>query len=340
MPEITTPVHEQHRNGARVFLSLIRSMLTGPELLAKIKELGFVSKSELVRECGYISTKKDGGSRLNFTAFYEALLAAKGVTPDTDGGGGDTDRSTPVSYKPSAGTEIMDADKLIDSVKFLLKSVRQLSDRFVETNENIARSFDKVSTGIGDLGDRIGQIEAELQSLRDLELISVDSNRRLTELPVSPDHQGLVIPALNLPIEAILDVYRNTPVLLQPFARACSVSGRTLSGIIAEVELEVFAQGTTWIIETQDGDWMLFPRPGMLQRQTQIESLRRFFDVRVESALPAELDLLIHATATAVQHGRRWYLKEKGEIGVYSDPLQRSLEIRIRLLEQRLSERS
>jgi hypothetical protein len=56
------------------------TMLTGSELLAKVKELGDASKSELVRECGYVSTKKDGSERLNFTAFYEALLEAKGVT--------------------------------------------------------------------------------------------------------------------------------------------------------------------------------------------------------------------------------------------------------------------
>ena len=56
------------------------TMLTGAELLAKVKELGDASKSELVRECGYVSTKKDGSERLNFTAFYEALLEAKGVT--------------------------------------------------------------------------------------------------------------------------------------------------------------------------------------------------------------------------------------------------------------------
>ena len=62
-------------------------MLTGPELLAKVKELGDVSKSDLVRECGYVSTKKDGGERLNFTAFYEALLHAKGVNLGADSGG-------------------------------------------------------------------------------------------------------------------------------------------------------------------------------------------------------------------------------------------------------------
>jgi hypothetical protein len=54
-------------------------MLTGAELLSRVKELGDASKSELVRSCGYVSTKKDGSERLNFTAFYEALLEAKGV---------------------------------------------------------------------------------------------------------------------------------------------------------------------------------------------------------------------------------------------------------------------
>ena len=63
------------------------SMLTGSDLLAKVKELGDVSKSELVRSCGYVSSKKDGSERLNFTAFYEALLEAKGLSFGDSGKG-------------------------------------------------------------------------------------------------------------------------------------------------------------------------------------------------------------------------------------------------------------
>ena len=63
-------------------------MLTGSDLLNKVKDLGDVSKSDLVRVCGYVSHKKDGGERLNFTAFYEALLDAKGVSLGTGGVGG------------------------------------------------------------------------------------------------------------------------------------------------------------------------------------------------------------------------------------------------------------
>ena len=60
-------------------------MLTGADLLTKMKELGDVSKTELATQCGYVSKKKDGSDRVNFTAFYEALLGAKGVEL---GGGG------------------------------------------------------------------------------------------------------------------------------------------------------------------------------------------------------------------------------------------------------------
>ncbi len=73
-------------------------MLIGSDLLAKVKELGDASKSDLVRECGYVSTKKDCGERLNFTAFYEALLEAKGVSLGEGGGKGAGTPGRKLSY--------------------------------------------------------------------------------------------------------------------------------------------------------------------------------------------------------------------------------------------------
>ena len=72
-------------------------MLTGEDLLAKVKEMGGASKSEVVKACGYVSQKKDGSDRLNFTAFYEALLEAKGVGIGSGGGVGKGGRK--LSYK-------------------------------------------------------------------------------------------------------------------------------------------------------------------------------------------------------------------------------------------------
>ena len=73
-------------------------MLTGSDLLAKVKELGDVSKSDLVRACGYVSSKKDGAERLNFTAFYEALLEAKGLSLGSGNGGGGGKAGRKLSY--------------------------------------------------------------------------------------------------------------------------------------------------------------------------------------------------------------------------------------------------
>ncbi len=45
-------------------------MLTGPDPLTKVKELGDVCKSDRVRACGYVSGKKDGDERLRFAAMF------------------------------------------------------------------------------------------------------------------------------------------------------------------------------------------------------------------------------------------------------------------------------
>jgi hypothetical protein len=77
-------------------------MLTGADLLAKVRELGDASKSDLVRACGYVSQKKDGTERLNFTAFYEALLVAKGLdlgtTPQSRRGGRKLSYNTKIQF--------------------------------------------------------------------------------------------------------------------------------------------------------------------------------------------------------------------------------------------------
>lgn len=74
-------------------------MLTGSDLLAKVKDLGDVSKTDLARSCGYVSAKKDGGERVNFTAFYEALLEAKGVVLSTGATAGIGKGGRKLSYK-------------------------------------------------------------------------------------------------------------------------------------------------------------------------------------------------------------------------------------------------
>ena len=53
-------------------------MLSGNQLINTVQSLPDADIKELARTCGYISTRKDGTQKLNFTDFYMALLSAKG----------------------------------------------------------------------------------------------------------------------------------------------------------------------------------------------------------------------------------------------------------------------
>ncbi len=89
--------------------------LVGGELLAKIKELGDVGKSDLVRACGYFSQRPDGSERLNFTDFYEALLEAKGIEPSSSSTDDDHDSSENSSAKTNRMDLPEDWNQLEDS---------------------------------------------------------------------------------------------------------------------------------------------------------------------------------------------------------------------------------
>ena len=51
--------------------------LTGDDLLAMVDRMSDASKSDLVRACGYVSERKEGGERLEFTRFHDALVQAR-----------------------------------------------------------------------------------------------------------------------------------------------------------------------------------------------------------------------------------------------------------------------
>jgi AbrB family looped-hinge helix DNA binding protein len=61
------------------------SPLTGKALLQKVKELNHLPKRETARECGYYTISKDNQIRVNLTDFYDALLAARGISLSPEG---------------------------------------------------------------------------------------------------------------------------------------------------------------------------------------------------------------------------------------------------------------
>ena len=52
-------------------------MLTGNQLIQTIQDNSNLIKSDLLRVTGYTSVRKDGSIKLNFTAFYQALINIK-----------------------------------------------------------------------------------------------------------------------------------------------------------------------------------------------------------------------------------------------------------------------
>ena len=245
----------------------------------------------------------------------------------------------------------METDKIVESVKILLTSVRRLSDHLLETEEVNKFAIQHVwDTGINTVRDDLTKTKQQIDAII-LRLAHIEANEQVSRHPGVSDAVTKQSPAadkavktptaqsilpLNLTDESILEIYRNSPSLLQPFARSCSISARTLSGMITEVEIEIFVQGTTWIIETIEGEWLLLPRPGLLSRPSQYQSLERLFEIEKQAKLPAELDLLKPGRASVVEHGRRWFLVSKGSVGLQPDPLKHSLERRLRILESRL----
>ena len=52
-------------------------MLSGNQLISTVQSLPEADIKEVVKTCGYISTRKDGTQKLDFNDFYIALLTAK-----------------------------------------------------------------------------------------------------------------------------------------------------------------------------------------------------------------------------------------------------------------------
>lgn len=230
----------------------------------------------------------------------------------------------------------MDESRLVESIKYLLSSVKKLTDSFVAMEKRVTLSFENLAADVDNLLERIELLEKKSIDLRDGDSLT-GRPPRTTELPVSPETKEHLVPRLNLPLDGILDVYSTTPMLLEPFSRPCSVTGRTLSGEIDEVELEVFTQGTTWAVESLEGAWLLVPRPGSLERRTQLETLERLYTIEGVKELPVLLQLIEPAKAVVVQHGRRWQLSQKGRLSVNPDPLRVSIDERLLNLEDRLA---
>ena len=226
-------------------------------------------------------------------------------------------------------------DKLVETVRFLMASTRKLSDSFQESESRVRRGFSDVAEDVEEIDQRLAAVEAQLVGIRDKALSL--HRQHLPELPVVETTTDRVIPALNLPLETILDVYASAPILLEPFSRPCALTAKTLNGETASIELESSPQALTWVLEAKDLGWLLIPRPGILERTHQLRTLQRLFKIKGGDCLPAQLQLLRTALLDSVVLGQKWQLVELGILDVNPDPTKVSFTERFSKIEERLA---
>ena len=214
-------------------------------------------------------------------------------------------------------------DRLVETVRFLMASTKKLSDALQDSQKRVRSSFENVARDVEEIERRLAWAEEVLVEQRDISLVV---HRTSTpELPAGQSSSSRIIPVLNLSVEMIADIYLSAPVLLEPFSRPCSLTARTLNGETDVIELEVASRAMTWVLEIAEANWLLIPRPGLLERQHQIQSLERLFDIKGTGHFPATLQLVKPAVLEAVVSGQRWQLVERGVLDQNADPTKISM---------------
>lgn len=135
-------------------------------------------------------------------------------------------------------------ERLVETVRFLMASTKKLSDAFQDSESRVKSSFENVGArDVEEIERRPESVEEQLVEQRVVSLVIRRSSA--PELPTALSSSARVIPVLNLSVEMIADVYVSAAALLEPFAKPCSLTARTLNGQTDEIELEVASQAMT-----------------------------------------------------------------------------------------------
>jgi len=230
-----------------------------------------------------------------------------------------------------------DIDRVIETVTVLKGSTLKLVKSFQESENRLRGAYSHVAGDIEALEKRLDAVDEKLMEIAlEINNLTVSLQRTGPELPTMDATSSGVIPGLNLSLETILDVYVSAPMLLEPFARPCSITAQTLNGQIRCVELEIATHSMTWVIEVAQLGWILIPRPGSLKRSHQWQSLQRLFEIRGDKAIPSSLHLLRPALLESVVLGKKWQVILPGILDTSAENPRHSLEERISSVEKRL----
>jgi hypothetical protein len=160
---------------------------------------------------------------------------------------------------------------------------------------------------------------SEIEALKQkLEQIEAQINKPISfpadaypHLIIEPQH-----PLLDLPISKIIDIYHETPQILEIYCQRVSLLNDQ------ENILEKNGVGNFWAIQLKDQGFYLLPRPESFSRFNALSSFKKIFHYSNENPsnshqftliAPAKLDLL--------KIGERWLLIKPGKIVLGQAPL-------------------
>jgi hypothetical protein len=103
-------------------------------------------------------------------------------------------------------------DRLVETVRFLMASTKKLSDAFQDSENRVRSSFDNVAKDVEEIERRLECVEEQLVEQRDISLVAHRSSS--PELPTAQSSSSRIIPALNISVDVIADIYLSAPALL------------------------------------------------------------------------------------------------------------------------------
>lgn len=183
------------------------------------------------------------------------------------------------------------SDNTLDTLKFLLKDTRKLSEQFTEFKQQL-------NDTIADLEDRIEKIE-ENQFNAGAFAVGNSSHEEVEYL-------------LDLPLARIVDIYNEVPQLLDIICRRVAVSVNDTS---SRPILERNNQGNYWVFQLREQGFFLLPRFGSFVRMAALESLEKLFEIVGEIPSSGNYEFVVKQPAKLEvwKRNQRWQLASNGE---------------------------
>jgi hypothetical protein len=170
---------------------------------------------------------------------------------------------------------------------------------------------------IAQLQGKIAKLESENETLK--LIASNPSPFSVDTHPQRLPNAGLINKSLDVPLAKIIEIYREYPQILEPYAKIVAVENENLlpksNAIDQPLYFHVSPYGPFWVIQLKDQGDYLFPRPSDLKRITRINNLDQIFSIKKGATNDSNQLILLNAAKLKVcRNHEDWHLEEIGSI--------------------------